>query len=366
MAAGPAVVVAAGLDSGAVGAAARQDWPPFVLVTGLLLIGLVARDEGLFDGAGALVARVGGGGWTLLVAVAVVVAAVTVTLNLDTSVTFVTPVVLSAASTQGRDPEPFAYLVVAMSNAGSLLLPGSNLTNLIVLSDTRTSGAAFVGHVAAAWAAAAVATVAVVGLVFRRRVTGAQHSGPGARRSVRLGPGTLGVLVAVVAMLVLSAGAAALVVAGTGVALGLLHAATGRTRLSAMSHYLNGPLLLGLFAAACGLGTLGRVWHGPGHLLAHLGSWPTAWLGAGASVAVNNLPAASLLSARPLAHPSALLVGLNLGPNLVLWGSLAGVLWYQAARAAGWAPSVRRFSLLGLLVVPATMAAALGALAVAH
>jgi len=174
------------------------------------------------------------------------------------------------------------------------------------------------------------------------------------------------VAVAVVAVVTLSAATAAVVVASVGLALGILHALTRRTPLSAMAGYLNVPLLLGLFAAAGALGTLGRVWDGPGHLLAHLGSWPTAWLGAGASVLVNNLPAASLLSARPLAHPSALLVGLNLGPNLVLWGSLAGLLWFQAAQATGWTPSVRRFSMLGLLIVPATMSAALGALAVAH
>jgi arsenical pump membrane protein len=298
--------------------------------------------------------------------VAVLVALVTVTLNLDTSVTFLTPVVLAAARHQRRDPEPFAYLVVAMSNAGSLLLPGSNLTNLIVLSDTRTTGAAFVGRVAAAWGASAMATVVVVAVLFRRRITGTQLGDVPTRGQLRPGPGALAVVAAVLAMLVLSAAAAALVVVAVGLSLAVLHRVTGRGSVAAIAGSLNPALLLGLFAAACGLGTLGRVWHGPGHLLAHQASWPTAGLGAGAAVVVNNLPAASLLSARPVAHPAALLVGLNLGPNLVLWSSLAGVLWFQAARTAGWPPSVRRFSVLGLAMVPVTMAASLGALAVAH
>jgi arsenical pump membrane protein len=167
-------------------------------------------------------------------------------------------------------------------------------------------------------------------------------------------------------MVALPGSDAALVVAGIGTVLVGWHLATGHPTAAAVRGNLNALLLLGLFGTASALGTVGRAWSGPAHLLAHLGSWQTAGLGAGTSVLVNNLPAASLLAARHVAHPAALLVGLNLGPNLVLSGSLAGVLWFQACRAAGWAPSIRRFSYLGVVVVPVTMAAALGALALSH
>ncbi len=80
------------------------------------------------------------------------------------------------------------------------------------------------------------------------------------------------------------------------------------------------------------------------------------------SVLVNNLPAASLLAARTPAHPFALLVGLNLGPNLFVTGSLAWILWLRSARAAGARPSVARASRVGAIAVPLSMAAALGAL----
>ena len=82
-------------------------------------------------------------------------------------------------------------------------------------------------------------------------------------------------------------------------------------------------------------------------------------------VCVNNLPAASLLAARPPAHPFALLIGLNLGPNLFVTGSLAWLLWLRAARAAGARPSVAIAARLGALSVPLAMAAALAALALA-
>jgi arsenical pump membrane protein len=57
-----------------------------------------------------------------------------------------------------------------------------------------------------------------------------------------------------------------------------------------------------------------------------------------------------------------LLIGLNLGPNLLFTGSLSTYLWYRAARGAGARPSLARASLLGLALVPLTIAAALGAL----
>jgi arsenical pump membrane protein len=83
------------------------------------------------------------------------------------------------------------------------------------------------------------------------------------------------------------------------------------------------------------------------------------------SVLVNNLPAAALLAARNPHHSAQLLVGLNLGPNLFVTGSLAWFLWLRVARASGLNPSLWQASRLGLVVVPLSIAAALGALALA-
>jgi arsenical pump membrane protein len=81
------------------------------------------------------------------------------------------------------------------------------------------------------------------------------------------------------------------------------------------------------------------------------------------SVVVNNLPAASLLAARVPPRPFALLVGLNIGPNLFLTGSLAWILWLRSSKSAGARPSIARASLLGMVAVPLSMLAALGMLA---
>jgi arsenical pump membrane protein len=73
---------------------------------------------------------------------------------------------------------------------------------------------------------------------------------------------------------------------------------------------------------------------------------------------LNDLPATVLLSAQPLPHPDALLLGLDLGPNLAVTGSLSAVLWPQAARAVGARPSITTYTRLGVLLVPLTLAAA--------
>ena len=116
-----------------------------------------------------------------------------------------------------------------------------------------------------------------------------------------------------------------------------------------------------LFALAVALGTLGRHWDGPHSLLGSLGRWPTAGLGALTSVLVNNLPAAVLLTPEPPHHARALLIGLNLGPNLAVTGSLSALLWLRVARSLGARPSIRTSRCSGLAVVPVSMVAALAA-----
>ena len=123
--------------------AASQVWPPFVLVTGLLMIGLVVHRDGRFEQAGQALQGLPGPPVVLLVSSLLLVTVVTAVLNLDTAVVFLTPVLLFAARGRGLDEEAFLYGAVYMANASSLYLPGSNLTNLLVLSHQPISGATF-------------------------------------------------------------------------------------------------------------------------------------------------------------------------------------------------------------------------------
>ncbi len=344
-------------------AAAAQVWPPFVLVSGLLLVGLVAHEDGLFAAGGRALARAAPGGLTLYAGTVALVVSVTTLLNLDTSVTFLTPVLVFAARSRGEDEAPLMYACLLLSNAGSLLLPGSNLTNLIVLGHLHLSGRAFFAHMAPAGLAAAAVTAVVVGAVHHRalRTTITPTAEP--ERPV-LGAGLIGVAAVTVLVVVLRSPALPVAAVGVGVmAFRSLRGPGSGTSPRAALRVLGVPVLVGLFGAAVALGALGRTWSGPAALLAHLDLWGTAALGALASVLVNNLPAASLLAARRPPHPFALMVGLNVGPNLFVTGSLAWVLWLRAARTAGARPSVARAGLLGLASMPLSIAAAVGVLA---
>jgi arsenical pump membrane protein len=170
-------------------------------------------------------------------------------------------------------------------------------------------------------------------------------------------------LVAVVALVVVLRNPAIPVLAVGVVAAGLR---LGQRRLSVPDAQaaVGVSALAGLFALAVVLGTVGRDWSGPQQLFSHLDRWGTAFAAAGLSVLVNNLPAASLLAARAPHHPFALLVGLNLGPNLCVTGSLSWLLWLRAARTAGARPSLAHAARVGAVVTPLSIAAAVAMLAV--
>jgi arsenical pump membrane protein len=340
--------------------AAAQDWPPFVLVAGLLLVGLVADEDRLFSAAGHTLARLSPNGLALYVGAVALVVGVTTVLNLDTSVAFLTPILVYTARNRGEGEAPLLYGCLLLSNAGSLLLPGANLTNLIVLGHLQLSGGQFLRHMALAAMAAALVTALVVG--------GAEHrslrttvAGVSKREQPVVGVG----LVAVVAVtaLVLFLPSPAPAVAAVGVVAVIVRSFSSDVSPRRAWGALGLPVLVGLFGVAVALGTLGRAWAGPANLLSHLDAWGTAAAGAFFSVVVNNLPAASLLAARVPPRPFALLVGLNIGPNLFVTGSLAWLLWLRSARAAGARPSIARASLLGVVAAPLSMAAALGMLA---
>jgi arsenical pump membrane protein len=333
-------------------AAASQAWPPFVLVAGLLLVGIVAHEDGLFDALAAAADRVPGSTAVLLLVLLGVVALVTVLLNLDTSVAFITPVLILAARRRGATEKAFLYGVFFMSNSASLLLPGSNLTNLLVLAREHVAGALFAARMFPAWVAAVAITAVVVLVIYR---LGPPSSGRPEEPARPQRVGTLGLTATLaVAVLVLVLRQPALPVLAIGVAAVAIRGLSTRH----VNEALGPAVLVGLFGLAVGLGTLARSWDGPSHLIRTAGGWETAVIGAGGAALLNNLPAAVLFTAKRPPHPRALLLGLNLGPNLVVTGSLSALLWYRAAKRTGAHPSLATVTRIGIVLVPLSIAAA--------
>ena len=335
--------------SSALSHAAGQAWPPFVLVIGLLLIGAVVHSDGLFEAIGVRISRVGGGPIALLTGLLILEAIVVAVLNLDTAAVFVTPILLHAARERDWDERPFLYGSLFMANCASLLLPGSNLTNLIVLAHEPLTGADVAKAMVFPWIVAVTVTIVFVAVAFRPRDG---HRSNEALPPLHVGLGAAATGAATGFMLALHNPAVPVL------AVGVLAVAVRRLRPR-----LGVPVLAALFLFAVVLGTVARRWNGPASLVAHASGIGEAVIGAASSVLLNNLPAASLLSAQRPPHPLPLLIGLNLGPNLAFTGSLSAYLWYQAARTAGARPSLRLSSLLGVALVPLTIAGALAALA---
>ena len=230
----------------------------------------------------------------------------------------------------------------------SLLLPGSNLTNLLVLRHDPISGAAFAMRMLPAWLIACTLTAA-----FLTSPTGSKTAPTTQRRPppLRLGLGAAAALIAAALVLVLPN--AALPVLALGLAATAMRRLRPRLDLRALTL---------LFAITVGLGTIARIWNGPAQLLASSGRPATAAIAAVGSLLVNNLPAAVLFSAQSPPHPRALLLGLDLGPNLAVTGSLSALLWLQAARTVNANTSIATYTKLGALLVPLTLVGTLAAL----
>ncbi len=344
------------IDPGDARPALEQAWPPFVLVAGLLLVGLVAGRDGLFDAAASRLVLLPGSPVVLALACFALVALVTALLNLDTAAVFLTPVLINAARRRGVAVIPFLYGAVFMANASSLFLPGSNLTNLLVLERDHVSGAAFFARMLPSAAVATLLTALGLVAIHRRLLSGG-HPVTGPPRPFAFGVGLLGTVLAGALIVILPE--AALPVMAVGVLLVVWRVMDGRLAWRETIAWLGVPVLLSLLGVAVALGTFARASAFPGDVLSSAGTPLTTVVAAVASVLVNNLPAAVLLSSTHRLHVGALLLGLNLGPNLAVTGSLAVLLWWRAAGASGVRPSVADYSRQGLLLAPLAIAGAL-------
>jgi arsenical pump membrane protein len=340
--------------------ALTHTWEPFVLVVGLLLIGHVAAGEGFFAHLGRQCARVPGGPRVVLVVTLLGVAVVTAVLNLDTSVVFMTPVALAAARSLGSDEAAFLYGTLLMSNAASTLLLGSNLTNMLVTAAQPVRGAAFAAAMVLPWIASVVVTIAVVVTWRWRALAGAGRPPGEVDHEWGLGPGAAAAAGAVVAMLV--SAHPALVVAALGVVVEGIELVRGRVRPRDAWSVANPAVVAPLFVLAVGVGWLGRTWDGPARLIAHGGVLGSAFVATVAATVVNNLPAATLFAGHRLAHPMAVLLGLDLGPNLFVTGAMSSMLWLRVARRAGGDVGVARLTAVGAPTAVLTLAAALAVL----
>jgi arsenical pump membrane protein len=365
-----AVVIATGAISPQHAWAQAQRLGPVIgFLAAVLVLGQMCEDEGLFRACGAWLARgCAGQPRRLLARVFVIASVITAVLSLDATVVLLTPVVFATAARLGARSRPDVYACTHLANSASLLLPVSNLTNLLAFAASGLAFTRFAGLMVAPWLAA----IALEYLVFVRFFRDDLSAAPASAHAGQ--PVEVPVLVVVVLAGTL-AGFAATSLAGinpawaaaAGAAVLAVRALARRRTTpadiwrAAGVPFLAFVLALGIVVAAVtgnGLaGALRQVMPAGTSLPALLA---TAALAAAAANLINNLPAVLVLL--PLAAPSgpgavlAVLAGVNIGPNLTYAGSLATLLWRRVLREHDAEPRLGEFTRLGLLTVPAGLA----------
>ncbi len=143
--------------------------PVLGFLVAVTILAELADRAGVFDAAAGLVARMARGSTVrLFLLMALFTTVTTVAINLDTAAVLLTPVVLSLTMKLGLRPLPFALLVVWLANTASLLLPISNLTNLLAADRLGLSALSFARHMALPELAAVIVTVGYLALLYRR------------------------------------------------------------------------------------------------------------------------------------------------------------------------------------------------------
>jgi arsenical pump membrane protein len=355
-----ALLAVHGVTGHAAATQVRDLIPVVLFLLAVLVLAGVCAAEGLFESIGDLARRrAGANPRRLLLIVVVVAASTTAILSLDTTVVLLTPVVLATVRRARMAAAPFLLVTVHLANSASLLLPVSNLTNLLALHRSGLDFSTFTARMTLPWLAAVTVEYGAVRLLHRRELM----AGP-----VEPAGEPAGALVVVLATLAGFAvtgpfGIAPVWVAATGAVVLSLpaligHRTTGREiARSAGVDFAVFVLAIAVIVLALAAGPLGRRLAG---ILPTGTSWTDllvlALIATVLANVVNNLPATLLLlgllptgvGALPVL---AVLIGVNVGPNLAYPGSLATLLWRRALPEAR-RPSLREFSLLGLVTVP--------------
>lgn len=351
----------------------------YLFLVGMMLLAELARQEGLFDWLAAKAARSAKGSASrLFTLIFVVGTVVTVFLSNDATAVVLTPAVAAVVRAAGvRKPLPYLFICAFIANAASFVLPISNPANLVIYGSHMPPLLQWLPRYALASALAIAATYAVLFLTQRqylqeRLATDVEipylsfpaaltAAGIAATATVLLTASALGIQLGLPTFI---AGAATTIV--------VLWCSASSLRQSVKDITWDVlPLVAGLFVLVEALEKTGATAELTALLArlaansAALAAWITGVMLAVGCNLVNNLPA-GLLAGRvveagqvPEEVRAAILIGVDLGPNLSVTGSLATILWLAALRREGLAINAWTFLKLGAIVMPPALVLAL-------
>ena len=343
----------------------------YLFLVGMMLLAELARQEGLFDWLAAHAARAAhGSGTRLFTLVFLVGTAVTIFLSNDATAVVLTPAVAAIVKTaKARHPLPYLFICAFIANAASFVLPISNPANLVIYGSHMPPLLAWLPRYALPSLLSILATYAVLRWTQRSDLkdVSADIDVPelsAAGRMAAWGIGGTALVLLASSAFDIQLGLPTFLAGVATAVLVLLRSRSGPLKVLREVSWGVLPLVAGLFVLVEALeksgvtDTLARLLHGLVERSAPLAAWVSGVVLAVGCNLVNNLPAGLVagrvveLAQVPDHVRAAVLIGVDLGPNLSVTGSLATILWLTALRREGQSISTLSFLKLGALVMP--------------
>ncbi|EGI56605.1 citrate transporter family protein [Sphingomonas sp. S17] len=360
------------------GQAVAKGLDVYLFLIGMMLLSETAREHGAFDWIAATAVNMAGRSRAKLFALVYATGVVVTTfMSNDATAVVLTPAVFVAAKKAKADPLPLLFACALIANAASFVLPISNPANLVLYGGHMPPLGAWMAAFALPSLASILVTFAVLRFTQRARIAGSCECD--VERAPLSNGGRLaiaGIVLTAVLLLIVSALdvelglPTALAGIATAVIVSLL---AGRSPWTLARHVSWGvlPLVAGLFVLVEALDRTGVIAWIAGGLRDMLVDPTRAAAVSGTTLAfvsnlMNNLPAGLIASSAiaqaqpPQIVTDALLIGVDLGPNLSVTGSLATILWLQAIRREGEDVSFLAFLKVGAVAMPLALVAALG------
>jgi arsenical pump membrane protein len=343
----------------------------YLFLTGMMLLAELARREGVFDWLATLAVRAAKGSRTRLFTLVYLVGIlVTVFLSNDATAVVLTPAVYAAVRKARAEALPYLLICAFIANAASFVLPISNPANLIVYGKALPPLLPWLRTFLLPSAGSIIVTYLVLRWLSRRKLKGPLEDGTQpARLSIEGRRAAWGIAVTAAILILVSAfgrdlGITTLLAAVVSILIATYGDRCALRQLAGGVAWSVLPLVAGLFVLVAALDRAGAS-QDVGRLLQAVCNLPTPFPALAASFGIaalsnlaNNLPSGLLAGAAlqtihiPNPVRDAVLIGVDLGPNLSVTGSLATVLWLIALRREGEQISAWQFLKFGLLVMP--------------
>ena len=351
------IFVATGLlPSGDASSTIKRIWPILLFLATILVLAELTAAAEVFDVAATRLAIIARGNFLALFLLCCAFASlITVTLNLDTTAVLLTPVMLALARKLEMDPLPLAMCTVWLANTASLLLPVSNLTNLLAASRVGLSTTEFAERLGPAQAASIAVTLAFLWACYwRRGRRGADRYHPPPEPHRPKYPWLFRIAGASCLFFVAAILGGVVLEVASSIAAGVTVIAFAFGRREALRWGLI-PWRLPIFVTGLFLVVQTISVHLLGTVMSALisssdgvaGLYRAAATGAGLANLVNNLPAylagEAVIPRDNHAQLLGLLIGVNVGPLIMPWASLATLLWYERCASSGVPVPLGRF-----------------------